>query len=345
LDKAYFPLDIHSEWSNFNSSSPPYCIYPIFSGDDYGSSDLLLPVHSFVTLNFIHMRLRIKLHYLGMLVLTAMLFTMCSSDEGLRPSDDAAITGRGLISGGTGTTVNLIGLSTKNELVFLTVLHGATETGLVPIVGLRDGENIVAIDKTKDLFGLSDQSTIYKIDLVSGIARPLGGSFIPALSGDLFGFDVSPSDNVIRVMTSDQNLRISSSTGQVIGQDPLFHISPITINSIAYVPGVYGGKTILYAIDIAGQKVYKQAPAGYGSVALVGSTGFDWRLEGGFDIASNGVGYTVQYGHGVNGSGSGAGGGSDDTSLDDYRLHSINLKSGAATSLGVVRPMIGLTVR
>ncbi len=293
------------------------------------------------------MRLKINLFRTSVVVLTLTLFSMCSTDEGLKPVGDTAISGRGLINGGYATSINLIGLSTQNELVFLTVAHSATETGLVTIKGLRNGETIVAIDKTKDLFGLSNQSTIYKIDPITGNARPLGGNFSPALSGDLFGFDVSPSDNVIRVMTTDQNLRISSTTGQVIGQDPVFHISPQAINSIAYVPTSAGSKTTLYAIDIAAQKVYKQAPAGTGAVVLVGSTGFDWRMEGGFDIASNGVGYTVQYGHGLgagNG-GAGAGGGFDDVTQDNYRLHSINLKSGAATSLGIVRPMLGLTVK
>jgi hypothetical protein len=294
------------------------------------------------------MRLRINLFHASMVVLTAVLFTMCSSDEGLRPSDDAAIAGRGLISGGTGTSVNLIGLSVQNELVFLAVnSHGATETGVLPIVGLRAGENIIAIDKTKELYGLSSMSAIYKINTTSGQARPLGGNFTPAVTGELVGFDVSPSDNVIRVQTANENLRISSTTGQVIGTDPVWHITGLALNGIAYLPGVAGSKTTLYGIDIAGQKLYKQAPGGTGAVVLVGATTFVWRVEGGFDIASNGVGYTVQYGHGTGGGsgGAGAGGGSDDITQDNYRLHSVNLKSGVASSLGVVRPMIGLTVK
>jgi hypothetical protein len=283
-----------------------------------------------------------------MVVLTTMLFSMCSSDEGLKPSDDTAIAGRGLISGGTGTTASLIGLSTQNELVFLTVTsHGTSETGLIPITGLRAGETIIAIDKTKDLFGLSNQNAIYKINTYNGIARPLGGNFTPGVTGALVGFDVSPSDNVIRVQTSNENLRISSTTGQVVGTDPVWHIPGLALNGIAYLPGASGGKAILYGLDIAGQTLYKQAPGGTGAVTLVGSTGFVWRLEGGFDIASNGVGYTIQYGHGVNGGngGAGAGGGSDNLAQDDYRMHSVNLKSGVATALGRVRPMMGLTVQ
>jgi len=278
-----------------------------------------------------------------MVVMSALLFTMCSTDEGIRPSDDTAISGRGLISGGTGTTVNLIGLSDKNELVFLTVSHGATETGLVPITGLRTDEFIIAIDKAKELFGVSSQSQIYKINPLTGVARPVGLSFTPALSGELVGFDLSPSDNTIRIMTATQNLRISTSTGQVLGQDGPWHVSPLALNSIAFLPGVAGSKTTLYGLDIAGQKLYKQAPGGTGAVVLIGSTGFEWRIEGGFDILSNGVGYTVQYGHGFSSGGPQIG--NDDVTEDEFRLYTVNLKSGVATSKGVVRPMIGLTVK
>src|SRR6187399_828372 len=289
------------------------------------------------------MRLRINLFHASMVVLTAVLFTMCSTDEGVRPSDDTAISGRGLISGGTGTTMNLIGLSDANELVFLTVSHSAVETGVIPITGLRPGEYMIAIDKTKNLYGLSSMSTVYLISPINGQARPLGPSFTPALSGDLFGFDVSPTDNVIRVMTSAQNLRISSTNGQVVGQDAVWHITGLNINSIAYLPTASGGKATLYAIDIGGQKVYKQAPVGTGTPLLIGGTTFEWRLEGGFDIAGNGVGYTVQYGHGL--SSGGAGVGQDDVTQDEFRLYTVDLKSGKATSKGIVRPMLGLTVK
>jgi hypothetical protein len=36
------------------------------------------------------MRLRINLIRSSMVVMTALLFTMCSTDEGIRPSDDTA---------------------------------------------------------------------------------------------------------------------------------------------------------------------------------------------------------------------------------------------------------------
>ena len=53
-----------------------------------------------------------------MVALMGIVCTMCTTDEGVSPSDDTAISGRGLISG-TGRQ-NLIGLSTVN-VGFMTV--------------------------------------------------------------------------------------------------------------------------------------------------------------------------------------------------------------------------------
>jgi hypothetical protein len=168
----------------------------------------------------------------SLVLFTLVVLSMCTSDEGLKPSDNAQISSRGL------TSVNLIGLSLNNELVFLTAYHTVTETGLVPIGGLRTGESMRAIDmnkKTGILYGLSTESVIYKIDINTGSLHPVGPAFKPAASGDLIGFDVDPNLSLIRVMTSSlQNLKISMTTGQVIGQDLSFHIPGVAINGIAY---------------------------------------------------------------------------------------------------------------
>jgi hypothetical protein len=293
------------------------------------------------------MKLSIKLLHLSAMVLTGVLFSMCTTDEGVKPSDDAIISSRGLISGGS-STVYLIGLTEKNELVNLTVAHTATETSVVPITGLRDGETILAIDnntKTKALFGVSDASTVYKIDPVTGLARPLGDPFKPPLNGKYVALDVSPQDANLRVTTDGGlNLRVSPITGQTIAEDPFIGVVPGGINSIAYLPSLSGGKALLYTLDISTNALYRQLNANGGTMQLIGYTGFTWRLEGGFDIALSGIGYTVQYGHG-NVSGGPVIGSSDDVTEDDFRIHSINLKTGKATSLGPVRPMIGLCVK
>jgi len=302
---------------------------------------------------------------LSLVLFTLVVLSMCTSDEGLKPSDNAQISSRGL------TSVNLIGLSLNNELVFMTAFHTVTETGVIPIAGLRSGETFRAIDmnpKTKILYGLSSLSVIYKISTFDGSLRPLGPAFTPAASGDLIGFDVDPNLNLIRVMTSSfQNLKISLTTGQVIGSDSYFHVPSAAINGIAYGPvatlggggtgtgggGLGGGtgtgtggssanKAPLYAINLGDQSLYKQVPSGTGIPTLVGGTGWEWKAEGGFDIGGNNGGYTVQYGKGIHPLGNFDG---DDVTKDEYRLHYIDLTNGVTSSLGTVRPMMGLTVR
>lgn len=309
------------------------------------------------------MRLITYIVRLSLVLFTLVVLSRCTTDEGLKPSDNTQISSRGL------TAVNLIGLSLNNELVFMSAFHTVTETGLIPIAGLRTGESMRAIDmhpKTKVLYGLSTSSVIYQISTVNGSLRPLGAPFSPAVSGDLIGFDVDPNLNLIRVMTSTyQNLKISLTTGQVIGSDAAFHIPSPAINGIAYGPvatlggggtggGGFGGgtgtgtggssanKAPLYAINLGNQSLYKQTPSGTGIPTLVGETGWVWSSEGGFDISGSNGGFTVQYGFGINPPGNPDG---VDFSKEDYRLYYIDLATAITTSLGTVRPMMGLTVR
>ena len=317
------------------------------------------------------MRLFTNMFRFSLVLFTLMVLSMCTTDESLKPSDNAQISGRGLTPGGGGSTsVNLIGLSLNNELVFMTAFHTVTETSVVPIGGLRTGESIRAIDmnkKTGILYGLSTESVIYKIDINTGSLHPVGPAFKPAASGDLIGFDVDPNLSLIRVMTSSlQNLKISMTTGQVIGQDLYFHIPGAAINGIAYGPistlggggtggggtgggtggggtgGTSGNKAPLYAINLGNQSLYKQTPSGTGTPVLVGSTGWEWTAEGGFDVSANNIGYTVQYGIAIHPQGAVE---ADDFTTEEYRLYSINLTNGVTSSFGTVRPMMGLTVR
>ena len=293
------------------------------------------------------MKLSMNLFRLGAVVLTGMLFSMCSTDEGVSPNDDGIISSRGLLTGGSSTNVALIGLSAANELVSLQAGPPATETAVVPITGLREGETILGIDvrtKTGELYGLSSQSIIYKLDATTGVATPVGAPFTPLLEGTIFGFDINPADDVIRVMSNkNQNLRISATTGQVVAIDPFVNFGGYVLNSIAYLPILSAGRAILYDLDVTTGALYKQTNANGGPLTYLGLTGFNWSGEGGFDISANAIGYTVQYGS-IRQSGSGTWG-ADDTTQDAYRLYTVNLKNGKATSFGKVRPMIGVVVK
>ena len=290
------------------------------------------------------MRLNLKMLSWGAAALTGFLFmSACTNDDTVKPTNDQTIEIRG-----PGNTA-LIGLSPANELVSIVAGPPALETGRVAITGLRSEELIVAIDtrpKNKQLFGISNQSVLYLIDPVSGIATPVSGQPLsPAINGSLVGFDFSPADDVIRLITDlGQALRISPTTGAVIGVDAFFGGGVNPINSIAFSFATRTSRVTLYDLDANNGNLYKQSSYNGGSLALVGPTGFFFEGEGGFEITSANAGFTVQYGRSRYPAGFGTTG-FDDITQDSYRLLYINLLTGKATSWGKVSPMIGLAVK
>lgn len=300
------------------------------------------------------MRLNLKMLSWGAAAVTVFLvMPSCSNDEGIKLQDDGLIQERGLTVG-TPVSVGLIGLSPENELVSLLSGPPVQEVGRIPITGLRGDEAIIAIDtrpKNKQLYGVSSSSILYRIDPVSGTAFPAslsGQPFSPAINGSLVGFDISPIDDVARLITDlGQALRISLTTGAVVGVDVLFNPSVVPINSIAFSTATNSARATLYDLDASTGNLYKQSAYNGGSLAYVGATGFFFSGEGGFEITNTNSAFTVQYGR-SRFPASGGGFGSnppEDITQDAYRLLNINLRTGQATSYGKVAPMIGLAVK
>ena len=293
------------------------------------------------------MRLNFKLFNLGAFVLAGLLWsTSCTKDEAVQPQDDSQIESRGLISGVVPNTA-LIGLSPNNELVNLLSGPPAQDLGVVPITGLRADEFVLAIDtrpRTKQLYGVTNFSTIYLIDKVTGAAVPVGLPFSPAINGAMVGFDFSPVDDVIRLITdASQCLRISPVTGAVTAVDVLLNPNQVPINSVAFSSTVGTQRSTLYDLDTNNGNMYRQSSANGGTLTLVGPTGFFSTGDGGFEITSTNFAFTVQFGKSRFPAGFGTSG-FDDITQESYRLLNINLRTGKATSYGKVRPMIGLAV-
>jgi hypothetical protein len=181
---------------------------------------------------------------------------------------------------------------------------------------------------------------LYIIDPNTGLVQPVSPTpFSPAIAGNYVGFDFDPREDRIRLVTDkDQNLRINPTTGVVTNQDlPLNPLVP-SINSIAYSPTTFSlSASSLFDIDIAEGMLYRQNPIA-GTLTPVGSLGITVSGEGGFDISRNSTALAVLYA-----SGRGVGGGSIDAD-PAYRLYSINLKSGGATSFGKVKNLIGIAI-
>lgn len=242
------------------------------------------------------------------------------------------------------TNVQLIGLSPENELVNLVSGPPVSETSRIPITGLRVEEFILSIDtrpSTREVYGISNMSQLYVIDIDSGAVTAIGGGLQPAIQGKLVAFDFSPVDDKIRLMTDEgQNLRISPVTGAVEGVDIPLNTNNAVFNSIAYTNSFGGSRPVMYGIDYRTGGLYFMTTPQNGVVTYLGSTNFSFGSEGGFDISANNVAWALS-----TVAGSGTFTPTDDLRVENYRLLNVNLRNGRTQSFGITRPMIGLTAR
>ena len=158
----------------------------------------------------------------------------------------------------------VLGLTDKNSLITFDSAGPGTISGVLPISGLPAGESIVAIDiqpSTGKVFGLGNKSHLYTISLTSGAATPVSTTpFSTGLVGGQFAIDDNPVTDVIRVVDdAGQNIRVSPTTGLVVGTDgDLAYAtarrerrqSPQDVAALAYTDNVAGASsTTAYAID------------------------------------------------------------------------------------------------
>ena len=221
-------------------------------------------------------------------------------------------------------TTRLIGLTDTNTLVSFDPSNPSNTSSLT-VTGIAG--NLLGIDFRPAnglLYGVTDTSGIYSIDLNTGAASQVGASpFTPALNGSSFGFDFNPTVDRIRLVSdADQNLRLNPITGAVAAVDtPLAYAggtqNPNVVAS-AYTNNFAGATTTqLFDIDSNLDVLVLQNPPNAGTLNTIGSLGIDFGSTGGFDIlTANGVD-TAYAASGSN-------------------LYNINLSSGAATALGTV---------
>jgi len=220
-----------------------------------------------------------------------LFFAGCQQDETVSPLDNVSIDMRGFSATGILPGSVFYGISAVNELVVFTSGPPATEISSFPLKGLASGDTMLAIDfrpKTKQLYGVSSNSLIYLIDRNTGFAAPVSQiAFNPPINGNMVGFDFNPMDDRIRLVTdNDQNLRISPTSGQVVGVDKSINPEACSINSIAYslspTGGLTSGGVTLNDIDMATGNLYRQNH-NFGTLTFVGSLGVTVLSEGGFD--------------------------------------------------------------
>ncbi len=214
-------------------------------------------------------------------------------------------------------------LTDNNQLVKLNTQNPAASTGTVNVTGVLSNERLIGIDfrpATGQLYGVSSGSRLYIINVVSGVATPLGtGAFTPAIMGDAAGFDFNPTVDRIRFVTNrGQDLRLNPETGTVAAVDGTINgVSGASISGVAYTNNRSGATTTtLYDIDPVTDKLYRQMPPNDGTLVEVGPLGIDIAGLSSFDIAPNGSAVATLINGGVQG------------------LYEINLTTGRAELIG-----------
>ncbi|RDC54201.1 DUF4394 domain-containing protein [Pedobacter chinensis] len=209
------------------------------------------------------------------------LFSACKKDRN-NNNDEMLVPG---------PDVNFYALTADSKLLLINAKNPSSVTAQVSISGLQTGETILGIDfrpATGQLYGIGSTSRLYVIDYKTGVARSISTApFTPALNGTSVGFDFNPTVDRIRVVTNTgQNLRLNPETGTVMIADGAINgITNARISSVAYTQNKAGATTtVLFDIDAATDKLYKQDPPNDGKLVEVGSLGYDVNEMGGFDI-------------------------------------------------------------
>ena len=279
------------------------------------------------------------------LITGLLFFAGCQQDETVSPN--SAIDQRydsPIVSPSTRPTT-FYGLGTKNELYTYTT-SPLTKQDEVMLNGLQKEETMRSIDirpATKELYGISDQDRIYRIDPSNGSVKPVSEkSFIPGVDAAVVGFDFDSKEDRIVVMAEDgQALKINPDNGQTEDIDAAVIPSQTGTNSVAHSgSSTTMAEPTLYTVDGSSGKVYRVDSGG--NPILVGPTGLKMAGDAGFDITKDGTAMGAFLASGVVPDASGT---HDDLSEEDFRVYTIDLKSGSATNLGRVSPMIGMAVK
>jgi hypothetical protein len=224
-----------------------------------------------------------------------------------------------------------VGLTSDQRLVKFRVNHPSSVKVLGRVGGLAGDTRLVGIDyrvQDRQLYGVGDQGGIY---LFSGTQGNKVSQLTVALSGQNFGVDFNPAADRLRIVSDNgQNLRHDLTGGTTIADTTLTY-APATAPVAGVTAAAYTNNdldattgTTLFDLDTTLDQIALQSPANAGLLALTGKLGVDAGADAGFDIytkvsqgkAKDASGYAALS---VNGS---------------YRLYSINLFTGAASSQG-----------
>jgi hypothetical protein len=196
--------------------------------------------------------------------------------------------------------------------------------------GIGAGEKLLAIDTRPangQVYALSSGSSIYTINLGTGVASKVGTGFTTLLTGTHYGFDFNPTIDRIRIVGNNgQNIVANPTNGlaNVASTVPVFYgagdpnngATPNVVHH-AYDNNFNGALTSqLRAIDVDLNILVTQANNA-GTLGTIGPLGFDAKRNGGFDVDASGIGWFANA-----------------DGVTSSSLYTINLATGAATLAG-----------
>jgi Domain of unknown function (DUF4394) len=234
--------------------------------------------------------------------------------------------------------------ATDGRLVSFYADQPSVLVGDLPLTGLGAFEVLVGIDARPvdgEIYGLAVDGTISRlvtIDRATGEVASVGVLIATPL-GSLFGFDVNPVPDRIRLVSdADANQRINPNDGSLLSPDvPLEYaagdvhegVDPNVVH-VAYTNSVAGAvTTTLYGIDAALDSLVIINPPNNGTLNTVGPLGIDTNGVGGFDIEpGTNAAYAALRVGGVS------------------SLYAINLSTGFASLIGTIGagPINGIAI-
>jgi hypothetical protein len=231
--------------------------------------------------------------------------------------------------------VSLVGLAEDNTLVLFDS-DSPSSTTSVQVSGIEG--TLLGIDRRPAnnlIYGLTSADNLYTINPFTGAASFVSKLSVPFDGGRISGVDFNPVPDRLRVIGgNDQSFRINVDNGVVIVDGSLNPGDP-NVTAVAYTNADNDPATgtTLYDIDYVSDTLLIQNPPNNGTLVPVGSLGVDIDALAGFDIfTSNGVNTAFAA--------------LTPASTTGANLYTINLTTGAATSVGAIgggKRLIGLT--
>lgn len=223
------------------------------------------------------------LHFcLALFVVTVVVSCDNSTNDYMTTTPETTVQGPDLL---------VYGITSANELVSFNAKNPKSFTSKNSVTGITASEKLLSIDfrpATGELYALSSASKLYIINTSTFTARMVSTTaFVPAISGTIASIDFNPTVDRIRLVSNTgQNLRLHPETGAIAAVDSNINGSGIpSVTGVAYTNSKAGASaTVLYDIDMAAGKLFKQDPPNNGTLVEVGSLGVTFTGQAAFDI-------------------------------------------------------------